>query len=386
VFITSPYFNNKINECTKTKTKTKMNALTTISQLKSFPYVNLKGETIKNPRIKADEVLQMFAWLLTKQESYSIDVRLLRAVFTDKASQFMSILKSSGAILELSPARHIVIGKENGGTEYYTIPAKYGTSFLQLEGNIEDNSYYKRFVDKVKNNKNFNKYQDILDILDNVTNTLSSSTIDGESISTEIKYKKGRFYSNYTSFSKEKRQNIKIDNTSTISFDIKSSVIQLLTKNIIAGIEGQQELIDIINNGGDVYEFFAKKVGKTRDEVKKDVIKQIFMHPSQMSADYLNIEFFKSVQKFKYDNGYKTIYKIYSFLERKLMIDIYNSMIMNNIKFLPMHDAIIVKSTDKEKVNSIIKDTTSIIFTIEEKKNKLWEKCNFSFLNDFELI
>lgn len=316
----------------------------TIEKLKNHTYLNKQGNPIKNPKINHEQVLEAYSYLIHLTKG-SLSTRLLRLTFTDKAKTFTQILEDTGYIQLVKPTNTIKIKFEDGTTQYVSTPNKY--SSIRTIRNIEENRYIKSLWKKLDSRKD--EYQWLLD---SMSETLSKTTLDGESIGTDIKYKKGRYYGPHTNIKKEERKNLRIDGKRTLSYDIMSSVFQLLSINKIEGIEPItfEELDDI----------------KLKLQITKcELIKQIFCNPYLQDVRLDKWPFFKSLKSFKYDNGHKMVYYLYQKCETTLMNNIYETLTLNKISYLPLHDCVIIKETDYGVMSDIIREITNVKFKIE---------------------
>lgn len=212
---------------------------------------------------------------------------------------------------------------------------------------IKNNFYY----NKLKNmDKNPNKKCKIVDMLLNtIAETLQKTTIDGSPVSTDVIFKKGRFYSEYTNFEKSKRNRLKIDGEETSSIDIKSSVLQLMVKS---GQFNDDKLLNDLNSE-DFWSDMATRMGISREELKEDFIKNIFGNYTEAKYYREYKSFFSKIFNIRSGFGYKMVFNIYQELEWSLMSKIYETMMINGKNFLPMHDCIIVKNSDVKFVEEL---------------------------------
>lgn len=320
----------------------------TLEQLKSHTYLDKNGNPIKNPRIQYKQVLEAYSFLINNSRDGKVSTRLLRLAFTDKANTFTKILLQTEYIKLKGLSRSIKISLTDSNDKWLRLSPQYTCSneVTDIKGNI----YIERLIKKLKQPKN-NKYQYILDA---ISDTLSRTTLNGESIDTNFTYKKGRYYGAWTTMSKETRKKLRIDNTKTLSYDIKSSVIQLLSYNKIDGIIPMDNISDFY---GEIESKFGLK--------KEDIIRNIFCHPKQQDKKLDYYPFFLTLRGFKYEFGYKTVHTIYQMLETELMGRIYETLTLNNIDFLPMHDAFIFKQTDYSNVGILLAEITNVKFKLE---------------------
>lgn len=240
---------------------------------------------------------------------------------------------------------------------------------------IESNIYTKKFVEvRSKLNKQ-DKLTNIL--LKDIENTLSKTTLNGENINTDVKYKKNRFYSNYTQFSKEDRLKLKIENESVKSIDIKASTIQLLIKS--GTVDDNQLLKE--SQRPTFWEDISKEFDMNKDKFKKRFI-------SFINGDYFDKKlyfrfetFFSKIQSLKKELGYKQVSRIYTELEKDLMFEVYEDCILNKIPFIPMHDEVIVKKSNANHILSLFKNY-NVDVTVEESSTNTETGLKTNF-NDF---
>ena len=320
--------------------------LETIQKLKSHTYLDKKGNPIKKPRINYEQVLDAYTYIIQNGEG-RVSKRLLRLAFTDKEKDFTEVLKETGYIKELKQSRKVKIELEGGRVEFISSPTVFSCD--KREVSKEDNRYIQSLLKKLDKRKGEFGW-----FLENIKDTLSRTTYEGKEVSTDVKYTKGRYYTDYTSLPKEQRMKLKIDGKKTTSLDIKSAVIQILSKNYVEGIT-PMVMTDTL------YKDIEKETGLD----KEGILKSIFCHPKQQPKELDIYPFFSSVKNFKYNNGYKFIHYVYQWLETRTMNSIYELLCMNGIDVLPMHDSIIIKEEDTERVMEFIKMVTSLTFKKE---------------------
>jgi hypothetical protein len=98
---------------------------------------------------------------------------------------------------------------------------------------------------------------------------------------------------------------------------------------------------------------------------KSEILSQVFCDVWQQDTRLDVIPFFKSLRGFKYKNGYKFVHYIYQICETRLMDEIYKSLALNKIDFLPMHDSLIFKLSDYGVVTDMVSEITKVEFKIE---------------------
>jgi len=320
----------------------------TIEKLKGHTYLSKKGEPIKNPRINYKQVLETYSYLITKMKG-KVSQRVLRLAFTDKTKDFTNVLLEDGFITKVRDSTTIRINFEDGTNKYVSTPAMFELNKkVKMSCDVLENRYINSLYRKIKTKEEYQW------LSKQIEETLSRTTLDGESIGTDIKYKKGRYYGPHSTMPKETRKRLEIDGEETKSYDIRHSIFQLLSKNTIEGIMPMW-------TDKDFYRKMYKDFGLTKEEL----LKQVFCHQSQQTKSLDTIPFFSSLRDFKINNGYKMVHYIYQLCETKLMTDIYQMLRMNKIDFLPMHDSVIFKKSDLGRVLEIVDMTTDIQFKVE---------------------
>jgi hypothetical protein len=225
----------------------------------------------------------------------------------------------------------------------------------------EKNIYNQKLIQRIGKIKKFDKITDM--IINDIQNTLSTTTLNGENIDNFVSYKKGRLYSSYTNLSKSDRLALKIDGESVISIDIKSSTIQLLLKS---GVINDDNLLKAIQNPT-FWEDMANEFGMDKGKFKKRFLS--FVNGNFFDKDlYFRFKpFFGKLLSLKSQYGYKFVNKIYMSLEKNLMFGIYQECVLNKIKFLPMHDEVIVKKGDFKFVMNLF-NNRGINVTVEQSE------------------
>ena len=319
----------------------------TIEKLKGHTYLSKTGKEVKNPKIDYKQVVEAYTYLI-KSLNGKVSQRVLRLAFTDKAKAFTQILLDDGFISKVKECNIINIRFENGSSKYVSTPITFASDNKVSKKTIKNNKYISALFNKIQTKPEYTKLTNI------IKDTLSRTTLDGKHLGGELKYNKGRYYGAHTTMPKETRKRILIDGEKTHSYDIKSAIFQLLSKNKIKGITPLAMTTGF-------YEEMKEKYNLS----KKEVLKQVFNHPAQQNVLLDEIPFFSSIKRFKYKYGYKFAYKIYQECEIHIMNDIYQYLSTMEIDFLPMHDSVIFKQSDKERVLDLISSITTIEFKLE---------------------
>ena len=254
---------------------------TIIDKLQNHTYLSKKGTPIKNPRINKEQVVEAYSYLINELKG-KVSQRLLRLSFTDKAKDFTQILLDFGYITEIRKSNTINIQFENGSSQYVSTPTIFSTKHKVSKKTISENRYITNLYNKIKTKPEYEYLTSV------IKDTLSRTTLDGEQIGTDIKYNKGRYYAPYTIMSKSNRKRLLIDGEKTSSYDIKSSIIQLLSKNSIEGIIPMT-----------LTEDFYKDMKEEYNLSKREVLKQVFCHQSVQDVRLNRIPFFSSLRDFK---------------------------------------------------------------------------------------
>lgn len=320
----------------------------TIERLKGHTYLNKKGEPIKNPRIKYEEVLEAYSYLITILKG-KVSQRILRLAFTDKSKDFTNILLDTGYIKKLRESNTISIKFEDGTSKYVSTTNVFSNT-KEIK-KVKENKYIDSLYKKIKVKEEYQW------LTEKIEDTLSRTTLDGKQIGTEIQFNKGRYYGPHSIMSKEIRKRLRIDNEETHSLDIRFSIFQLLSKNNIEGIKP----ISNITLNNDFYKRMERDFGLDKEEL----LKQVFCHQSQQVKELDIVPFFSSLRDFKIKYGYKFVHYVYQLCETKLMTEIYQLLRMNSIDFLPMHDSVIFKVKDTDRVLDIVNQITRIEFKLE---------------------
>ncbi len=180
----------------------------------------------------------------------------------------------------------------------------------------------------------------------------------------------GRVHTPVSSLSHEIRPYLLLCKESTISFDV-SQMQPTLLANILFRNVGENAFSAAIFEGVDVYTMLQQKAGlNTRNEAKKRFFEMLFSKPSQQIE-----QLFEGANFIQWMNSYKSMYeprnphskqKTYSNLawllqnyEVSVMSEIWRKLAENGTPFLSVHDEIICRQSDKNKVETIIRNELS---------------------------
>lgn len=161
---------------------------------------------------------------------------------------------------------------------------------------------------------------------------------------------------NMTGLKKELFPYIILDGEKTKEIDIANAQFALLSN--IPGWNLDDKFIEVAQNGT-LYEYIAEKIAMTRDDVKKYMIVAAFGEPEYQPKELNNLfpNTMKSIVDFKNEFGYEQFSIMLQNAESNLMIDgVYNLLYKNNIKVLPVHDSMRVKSSDADMVKDMMEN------------------------------
>lgn len=180
----------------------------------------------------------------------------------------------------------------------------------------------------------------------------------------------GRVHTPVTSFKSEYRKNILIDGEETTSLDVVTMQPVLLGK-ILNETIGENEFSQWINEGKDIYLMLQSKAQlNTRDEAKKRFFEILFSRPNDsLQMMFGNSNWITWINEFKnkpFEPNPHTLEKNHSNLawllqknEVTIMRKVWEKLLIHVIKFLSVHDEIIVKHRDKDKSKEIFKSVLS---------------------------
>ena len=180
----------------------------------------------------------------------------------------------------------------------------------------------------------------------------------------------GRVHTPITSLKSEYRRNILIDNEETISLDVVTMQPVLLGA-ILKDKIGDNEYSRWIDNGNDIYIMLQKKANfETRDKAKKRFFEIIFSRSNDnLNQLFGDSEWIKWINDFKnkpYNENPHTLEKNHSNLayllqskEVKIMNEVWSELIQKRIKFLSVHDEVIVKKRDRRSARDIFSSVLS---------------------------
>lgn len=220
--------------------------------------------------------------------------------------------------------------------------------FVDLPESIQATDYFKMFLNYR------NEYLDLFFTVDEFAN---------------------RIHTPVSSLSHEIRPFLLLCNESTISFDV-SQMQPTLLANILFQNVGENSFSDAIFQGVDVYVMLQEKAElSTRNEAKKRFFEMLFSKPSrQMEQLFQGANFIQWINKYKNTieprnpHGKEKTYSNLAWLlqnyEVSVMSEIWRKLAENGIPFLSVHDEIICRQSDKNKVETIFRNELSKHFQI----------------------
>ena len=176
----------------------------------------------------------------------------------------------------------------------------------------------------------------------------------------------GRVHTPVTNFHRTHRPNILLDGSGTVSFDVATMQPQILGF-ILEKKAGQNLFSDALNAGKDIYEAITLKAGlNTRDEGKKRFFEIIFAPANndlvKMFGDAHWIRWINEFKKTPLPQNPKGHLKQYSnvawalqTMEVKIMAEVWEALHRDRIRFLSVHDEIIVKEADRHPAEGIFR-------------------------------
>jgi hypothetical protein len=193
----------------------------------------------------------------------------------------------------------------------------------------------------------------------------------------------GRIHTPVTSFKKEYRQNILIDGIETTSLDVVTMQPVLLGA-ILKNVLKENQFSNWIDEGKDIYILLQETAKlKSRDDAKKKFFEILFSKPNdELTSLFGNSDWITWINEFKketFELNPKTMEKTHNNLawllqtnEVLLMRKVWERLLEHNIKFLSVHDEIIVKLCDSDKAKNIFESVLSenlTFFRISGSKN-----------------
>jgi hypothetical protein len=180
----------------------------------------------------------------------------------------------------------------------------------------------------------------------------------------------GRIHTPITSLKSDIRKNILLGGEETISIDVVT-MQPLLLGAILKNKVGDNEFSKWIDEGKDIYIMLQAKTNlSTREDAKKKFFEILFAHSNEsLSKTFGQANWITWINEFKskpFEPNPHTNEKNHSNLawllqtyEVKLMKEVWHQLLNHGIKFLSVHDEVIVKKKDHEKAFGIFQDVLS---------------------------
>ena len=180
----------------------------------------------------------------------------------------------------------------------------------------------------------------------------------------------GRVHTPITSFKSEYRKNILIDEVETVSLDVVTMQPVLLGA-ILKKTIGENEFSSWINEGKDIYLMLQSKAKlKSRDEAKTRFFEILFSRPNDSLKNMFGnsswITWINEIKSKPFEPNPRTLEKMHNNLshilqtsEVNVMIEVWSKLLDSGIKFLSVHDEIIIKHSDHDKAREIFSSVLS---------------------------
>ena len=185
-----------------------------------------------------------------------------------------------------------------------------------------------------------------------------------------VDYFSGRVHTPITSFKSEYRNNILIDEVETVSLDVVTMQPVLLGA-ILKKTIGENEFSSWINEGKDIYLMLQSKAKlKSRNEAKKRFFEILFSRANDslqmMFGNSSWITWINEIKSKPFEANPRTLEKNHSNLayilqtsEVNIMTEVWSKLLDSGIKFLSVHDEIIIKYSDHDKARKIFNSVLS---------------------------
>jgi hypothetical protein len=191
----------------------------------------------------------------------------------------------------------------------------------------------------------------------------------------------GRIHTPITSLKSDIRKNILLDGEETISIDVVT-MQPLLLGAILKNKVGDNEFSKWIDEGKDIYIMLQAKTNlSTREDAKKKFFEILFAHSNEsLSKTFGDANWITWINEFKskpFEPNPNTLEKNHSNLawllqtsEVQLMRKVWHQLLNHGIKFLSVHDEVIIKATDHQKALEIFQDVLSKELTFFKLSDK----------------
>ncbi len=180
----------------------------------------------------------------------------------------------------------------------------------------------------------------------------------------------GRIHTPISNFHRIYRPNILLDNQETISFDVVTMQPLILGK-ILRNQIGENEFSQWIEEGQDIYKMIQDITKcETRDEGKKRFFEILFSKPNKkLSELFGDANWILWINELKskviienphsIDKPHSNLAWLLQTTEVEIMSKIWELLYRSKIKFLTVHDEVIVQQKDKIIVESLIRKVLS---------------------------
>lgn len=191
----------------------------------------------------------------------------------------------------------------------------------------------------------------------------------------------GRIHSPISNFHRIYRPNILLENQKTISFDVVTMQPLILGKILRKQI-GENEFSQWIEEGQDIYKMIQDVTKcETRDEGKKRFFEILFSKPNKKLAELFGdanwilwINELKSKliieNPHSIDKPHSNLAWLLQTTEVEIMSKIWELLYQSKIKFLSVHDEVIVQQKDKTIVELLIRQVLSKEFIYYKLNSK----------------
>jgi hypothetical protein len=183
----------------------------------------------------------------------------------------------------------------------------------------------------------------------------------------------GRIHTPITSLSRKYRPHLLINDSPVVSMDV-ATMQPLILSQVLKNYVGANEFTQWIESGMDVYTILAERTGLTsRDEGKTKFFEIAFGTPSnELAAIFGDSDWIRWINEYKTrritgnphnkQKPHSNLSWLLQSYEVKLMRLVWDKLAACGIKFLTVHDEIIVRIQDSPTAESLFKEVLSGIF------------------------
>lgn len=195
----------------------------------------------------------------------------------------------------------------------------------------------------------------------------------------------GRVHTPITNLKREYRKNVLLDGEETTSIDVVT-MQPLILGAILKKAVGDNEFSRWMDEGKDIYIMLQSKMRLSDRETAKQKFYEITFSPpnDKLSELFGQSNWIKWINEFKkqpFEPNPKTLEKTYNNLafilqksEVHIMHEVWESLIHKNIKFLSIHDEIIVKQSQVQKAKKIFESILKKHFSYFKLSDKVEPK------------